>query len=67
MDEDNDTPTLSAHALLALNEFLSERNKSQKVAAQDAVSEDWQLSQFWVRVLPPPFAIMKGLRMPPKR
>lgn len=53
LDEDDDAPVLSSHALAALKEFLSER-QSHSVADSDAVdsevalvSEDWRLSQFW--------------------
>ncbi|KAD5803188.1 hypothetical protein E3N88_14548 [Mikania micrantha] len=55
-DED-DTPMLSAHALDALREFLSEQNRSlvsdndgatdSEVKEVALVSEDWRLSQFW--------------------
>jgi hypothetical protein len=48
-DEDDDMPALSAHALLALNEFLSAQTQQAKAPAEVAVvEEDWQLSQFWV-------------------
>ncbi|KAJ0817793.1 putative DNA methylase, N-6 adenine-specific, methyltransferase EEF1AKMT1/ZCCHC4 [Helianthus annuus] len=54
---DDDTPMLSAHALEALKEFLSEQNGSVAAdndgatAAEEKevalVTEDWRLSQFW--------------------
>ncbi|MFS7908503.1 putative methyltransferase EEF1AKMT1/ZCCHC4 [Helianthus anomalus] len=54
---DDGTPTLSAHALEALKEFLSEQNRSVAAdndgatAAEEKevalVTEDWRLSQFW--------------------
>jgi hypothetical protein len=48
-DGDDDMPALSAHALLALNEFLSAQTQQAKAPAEVAVvEEDWQLSQFWV-------------------
>lgn len=47
-DDDDDMPALSAHALLALNEFLSAQTQQAKAPAEVAVvEEDWQLSQFW--------------------
>ncbi|KAI3683728.1 hypothetical protein L1987_84242 [Smallanthus sonchifolius] len=55
--DDHDTPMLSAHALEALREFLSEKNGSLvgdndgSTASEEKevalVSEDWRLSQFW--------------------
>jgi hypothetical protein len=48
-EDDDDMPALSAHALLALNEFLSAQTQQAKAPAEVAVvEEDWQLSQFWV-------------------
>lgn len=54
---DDDIPTLSAHALEALREVLSEQNRliaSDNGGATAAegkegplVTEDWRLSQFW--------------------
>lgn len=57
-DDEDDTPTLSSHALEALREFLSDQNRSivgdidGATAAEDEkavalVTEDWRLSQFW--------------------
>lgn len=55
-DDDNDTPSLSAHTLAALKEFLSEQNTSPaaennggETTAEEValVTEDWRLSQFW--------------------
>ncbi|XP_076920964.1 uncharacterized protein LOC143582236 [Bidens hawaiensis] len=54
---DDDTPTLSAHALEALREVLSEQNRllaadNDGATAADGkevplMTEDWRLSQFW--------------------
>ncbi|KAG0553352.1 hypothetical protein M758_12G004800 [Ceratodon purpureus] len=58
MEEDDDVPQLSAHALAALHEFMREHSAQP---AEDAVnaaehhegddvtllSEDWRMSQFW--------------------
>ncbi|OAY75596.1 protein-lysine N-methyltransferase N6AMT2-like isoform X1 [Ananas comosus] len=55
-DEDDDRPALSARALEALREFLSEQSAAQSFAGGEAeeeeeevrlVAEDWRLSQFW--------------------
>ncbi|KAJ1423319.1 DNA methylase, N-6 adenine-specific, conserved site [Sesbania bispinosa] len=50
IEEDDDAPVLSSHALAALKEFLAEQ-QSHPVADSNAevalVSEDWRLSQFW--------------------
>lgn len=53
-DDDEDPPMLSAHALAALQEFLSEQNQSPAAQGGEElkeevalVSEDWRLSQFW--------------------
>lgn len=52
--DDDDTPTLSSHALEALKEFLAEQSRAVAEASSAAVeddvalvSEDWRLSQFW--------------------
>ncbi|GKE11066.1 protein-lysine N-methyltransferase N6AMT2 [Tanacetum coccineum] len=51
---DDDSPSLSAHTLAALKQFLSEQNTSSlsdggaTLAEEVAlVTEDWRLSQFW--------------------
>ncbi|GJV28625.1 eEF1A lysine methyltransferase 1 [Tanacetum coccineum] len=50
---DDDSPSLSAHTLAALKQFLSEQNTSladggATLAEEGAlVTEDWRLSQFW--------------------
>ena len=60
-DDDEGIPTLSAHALEALKEFLAEQNRALGTDDSAAigsgapadeekvelVSEDWSLSQFW--------------------
>lgn len=53
--DDDDQPVLSAEALAALQEFLSEQNHSVADAPTEEgaeeevalVTEDWRLSQFW--------------------
>ncbi|PWA52475.1 DNA methylase, N-6 adenine-specific, conserved site-containing protein [Artemisia annua] len=56
LTEDDDTPSLSAHTLAALKEFLSEQNtppaaenNGGATTAEEValVTEDWRLSQFW--------------------
>ncbi|PWA39064.1 nucleic acid binding,methyltransferase [Artemisia annua] len=56
LTEDDDTPSLSAHTLAALKEFLSEQNtppaaesNGRETTAEEValVTEDWRLSQFW--------------------
>lgn len=60
MDEDDDVPQLSAHTLLALQEFMQEQGGQQVDDAADGaeqtpgddsdvtlMSEDWRMSQFW--------------------
>ncbi|KAL4338762.1 hypothetical protein AHAS_Ahas12G0242600 [Arachis hypogaea] len=59
VDDDDDAPVLSSHALAALKEFLSEQQSHHSAAAEgetataveeskvSLVSEDWRLSQFW--------------------
>nr|GEZ71767.1 protein-lysine N-methyltransferase N6AMT2 [Tanacetum cinerariifolium] len=50
---DDDSPSLSAHTLAALKQFLSEQNTSLAdggAATEEEVAlvtEDWRLSQFW--------------------
>ncbi|XP_072989460.1 uncharacterized protein [Typha latifolia] len=49
-DEDDDTPSLSAQALEALREFLSEQGSGgggEDSEEVKLVAEDWRLSQFW--------------------
>lgn len=56
-DDDDEPPTLSAYALQALKEFLTEQNGVDTSAATEdddrggeevsLLSEDWGLSQFW--------------------
>lgn len=56
-EEDDDIPALSAHALAALKEFLSEQNQpltepeSPETGGEGKevalIAEDWRLSQFW--------------------
>lgn len=53
-DSDDDVPTLSAHTLAALQEFLSETGSGPAHSATPsdqfavgAVEEDWRMSQFW--------------------
>jgi len=59
MDEEDDVPQLSAHTLLALQEFMQEQGDQQVDDAADGaeqthgdgdltlLSEDWRMSQFW--------------------
>ncbi|XP_064613190.1 EEF1A lysine methyltransferase 1-like [Liolophura sinensis] len=55
MEDNGDTPKLSAHTLAALQEFYAEQNaeleKLSQAQSGDQSSylpkEDWQLSQFW--------------------
>ncbi|XP_057744136.1 uncharacterized protein LOC130962066 [Arachis stenosperma] len=59
VDDDDDAPVLSSHALAALKEFLSEQQSHHSASAEgetataveeskvSLVSEDWRLSQFW--------------------
>lgn len=56
LEEDDDRPMLSSQALAALQEFLSEQNRTVETAqnktesdSEDValVTEDWRLSQFW--------------------
>jgi len=55
MASDDDTPTLSPHALAALAAFRAERAAAAAAAAGEAADagaalltpEDWELSQFW--------------------
>lgn len=52
-EEEDDTPTLSSHALAALQEFLREQEEKRQPEVEPGdddvalVSEDWRLSQFW--------------------
>ncbi|XP_053184775.1 EEF1A lysine methyltransferase 1 [Scomber japonicus] len=53
-DSDDDVPTLSAHTLAALQEFLSETSSDLPHSTEPsdqfavgAVEEDWRMSQFW--------------------
>lgn len=49
VDEEDDRPMLSEHALQALNEFLGEQSSAACGNSEEVrlVAEDWRLSQFW--------------------
>ncbi|PKA62126.1 hypothetical protein AXF42_Ash015010 [Apostasia shenzhenica] len=49
IEEDDDEPTLSAHALQALKEFMSEQSTAAEGEPAEVrlMAEDWRLSQFW--------------------
>ncbi|KAG0499484.1 hypothetical protein HPP92_004175 [Vanilla planifolia] len=49
IDEDDDQPMLSEHALQALKEFLNEQNLETLASSEEVelIAEDWRLSQFW--------------------
>ncbi|KAG0503674.1 hypothetical protein HPP92_003746 [Vanilla planifolia] len=49
IDEDDDQPMLSKHALQALKEFLNEQNLETLASSEEVelIAEDWRLSQFW--------------------
>jgi hypothetical protein len=43
-------PALSAHALMALDEFLQEQHQQKDLLSEGDINlfpENWQLSQFW--------------------
>ncbi|KAF3323509.1 protein-lysine N-methyltransferase N6AMT2 [Carex littledalei] len=50
IEDDDDAPALSAHALAALQEFITEQRERVENGEEGEValvSEDWRLSQFW--------------------
>lgn len=53
MEEDDDIPQLSAHTLLALQEYMREQAGQDEDGEGDdkgevsLLSEDWRMSQFW--------------------
>jgi EEF1A lysine methyltransferase 1 len=46
-DDDDDAPALSAHALEALREFITDQREKTGNGKVELVPEDWRLSQFW--------------------
>lgn len=46
MEDDADVPQLSAHTLMALQEYLRDQ-AVESDGGHPLVSEDWRMSQFW--------------------